>query len=757
MGGTVCIRSLSALLQRLCFLLLITVSALTVLPASAEEPAQMSDAELRQKLVELLSSDKADQSREAGGEAATGMMAQVRHGSGQLEQSATQIRESLERGNQQLEQVWRKLTGQQSMVGFGELLGWLALMLIVGYSLEKVAGWRLKRLADNISHQSSHQWLETLCYILLRLMFSLVGLALFALTAVVISILVSENGSAARAVLFSVLSIIVTVRLVMMLAQAVLAPRARGIRPLSLSCVQALNIYRWVLVFTVLYALLVYGVEMLVTLGMEPVMAQLIIPLGGLVLNLTVNLFVWTHRHTITQLFSDGDSQPDSNLRQVIVQAWPILVTVWLLGLWMIWSYAIFVGDMQAAEQLTISWWITLLFPLADRLFHRLLSRIVTLRWLQSPRFETRSRRFCRILQNGLRLILVALAIFSLAEGWGYETMAMMEASWVQNLFRAAVDILIIILVAFIAWELIQSAIERRLPEPVTSETDSLDGEGGGAGATRTETLLPLLRSFILAILVVTVVLSVLSSVGVEIGPLLAGAGVVGIAVGFGAQKLVADVISGVFFLLDDAFRRGEYIEAAGMRGTVENISVRSMRLRHHLGAVQTVPYSEIATVRNLSRDWVTMKLEFRLPYDTDVEKVRKIIKKVGLAMKDDEEMGPNLLLPLKSQGVMRVEESALIFRMKFTSKPGEQWVIRREAYRRVKEALENNGIHFAHRAVHVLMPPAPEPAGDQPGDAEENSVSPQLAAASVTSAVAAELKRQDKLDHGGSVDGDDR
>ena len=98
------------------------------------------------------------------------------------------------------------------------------------------------------------------------------------------------------------------------------------------------------------------------------------------------------------------------------------------------------------------------------------------------------------------------------------------------------------------------------------------------------------------------------------------------------------------------------------------------------------------------------MKLELRLPYDVDIEKVRKIIKKIGQKMLDDPEIGPNMLQPLKSQGVMRVEESALIIRMKFTAKPGEQWVVRRVAYTRVRDALAAAGIEFAHREVKVRL-----------------------------------------------------
>jgi small-conductance mechanosensitive channel len=137
---------------------------------------------------------------------------------------------------------------------------------------------------------------------------------------------------------------------------------------------------------------------------------------------------------------------------------------------------------------------------------------------------------------------------------------------------------------AYVVWQLAETALERGLGE-------------GAAGATpnaRARTLRPLLRKFVLGVLAVVWVMIALSAVGIDIGPLLAGAGVVGIALGFGAQTLVRDVVSGVFFLIDDAFRVGEYIEAGTLKGTVEGISIRSLRLRHHRGAVHTVPYGEL-------------------------------------------------------------------------------------------------------------------------------------------------------------------
>jgi small-conductance mechanosensitive channel len=201
-------------------------------------------------------------------------------------------------------------------------------------------------------------------------------------------------------------------------------------------------------------------------------------------------------------------------------------------------------------------------------------------------------------------------------------------------------------------------------------------------------------------------VLSVLAALGVNIGPLLTGAGVVGLAIGFGAQTLVRDILSGAFYLMDDAFRMGEYIDVGDAKGTVEKIGIRSLQLRHHRGAVNVVPYGAIQRMTNQSRDWVVEKLEFRVTYDTDITKVKKIIKRIGQELAADPELGPHILQPLKSQGVLAMEDSAMLIRAKFIAKPGEQFVIRREAYQRIKQAFDAAGIQFAHREVTVFVPP---------------------------------------------------
>ena len=204
-----------------------------------------------------------------------------------------------------------------------------------------------------------------------------------------------------------------------------------------------------------------------------------------------------------------------------------------------------------------------------------------------------------------------------------------------------------------------------------------------------------------------------MAELGIEIGPLIAGAGVVGVAVGFGAQTLVKDIISGIFYLLDDAFRVGEYIQSGNYRGTVESFSLRSVKLRHHRGPLYTIPFGSLGAVQNMSRDWVIDKMTINVPYDTDLELVKKIVKQVGKTLAEDPEFAPHILETLKMQGVEQFGDFAIAIRMKIMTKPGEQFVIRRRAYALLKKQFDANGIQFALPTVHVAGGAANGPAGE--------------------------------------------
>lgn len=320
------------------------------------------------------------------------------------------------------------------------------------------------------------------------------------------------------------------------------------------------------------------------------------------------------------------------------------------------------------------------------------------------------------------------------------------NAAWMDSTAaERAIDVAVILFIGFIVYHLFRIWIDSKIDEEVGDTLEAeLGDEGGAGGASRLATLLPLFRGTILAVVLVSIVLIILLELGVNVSPLFAGAGVVGLAVGFGSQTLVRDIFSGAFFLLDDAFRKGEYIDIGDVKGTVEKISVRSFQLRHHLGALHTIPFGEIKVLSNYSRDWVMMKLPMRVTYDTDVDKVRKLIKKLGQQLMDDPVVGDAFIQPLKSQGVIEMQDSAMIIRVKFMTKPGDQWVVRKRVYQEIRELFAREGIKFAHREVTVRLAP------DQ-----EEELTPKQKKAAIGAAQAA--IDEDFMDDANGSSGDDR
>ncbi len=219
---------------------------------------------------------------------------------------------------------------------------------------------------------------------------------------------------------------------------------------------------------------------------------------------------------------------------------------------------------------------------------------------------------------------------------------------------------------------------------------------------TRLATVLPVLRGVVLSAVIGLTGLVVLSRLGVDIAPLIAGFGILGLAISFGSQALVRDIVSGFFFMLEDAFRVGEYVDTGRLRGTVEKISLRSMQLRHQSGQIHTVPFGQIASLTNSSRDWATLKFNIRLDHSADIEKARKTIKKTGLALLEDPEYGPHFIAPLKMQGVAEIADTAIVVRLKFTAKPAQASMLQREALKRIYRALNEAGVPFASNAVTV-------------------------------------------------------
>jgi moderate conductance mechanosensitive channel len=234
---------------------------------------------------------------------------------------------------------------------------------------------------------------------------------------------------------------------------------------------------------------------------------------------------------------------------------------------------------------------------------------------------------------------------------------------------------------------------------------------------SRLATIVPILSRMLLSAALLIAVLAGLSNSGINIAPLLAGAGIFGLAISFGSQALVRDIVSGLFYIFDDAFRVGEYVDTGKNKGTVERIALRSLRLRHQNGQIHTVPYGQLGAVTNFSRDWATIKFNFRLARDSDLEKVRKTAKKLGLELLEDPDIGKEFLSQLKMQGVADVLDTALLVRFKFTCLPARSSLCQREVVKRLYKTFVAAGVEFATNSVTVNVEgalPEPESASEK-------------------------------------------
>ncbi len=308
------------------------------------------------------------------------------------------------------------------------------------------------------------------------------------------------------------------------------------------------------------------------------------------------------------------------------------------------------------------------------------------------------------------RVIVFGIVIMLIAGQWGIDFSNLASAGLGVQFAGRFFEALFILATGYLVWEVVTLLLNRKLAAEQTAAGIDLSadepggGEGGGQGGSRLSTVLPMIRLVVQTGIIAMTVLVALGNLGIDITPLLAGAGIVGIAIGFGAQTLVRDVVSGIFFLIDDAFRVGEYLVIGDTVGTVEKLSVRSLQLRHHTGPIHTVPYGEIPKVTNNSRDWVIMKLKFTFPFETDVNRIKKIFKKVGQDMLDAP-YADDMFQTFKSQGVYAVDDVGIVIRGKFMTKPGAQWIIRKDIYARVQKALDEAGIQFARKEVRVQIP----------------------------------------------------
>lgn len=589
----------------------------------------------------------------------------------------------------------RNLTDQRGWPAVFDSLGMLAVLLAGGIAIEILFRLSTRRLARSLRPPIPPTLTSVPVLTIARFAYETTATALFAFFPLLFSLAFFQQFDPLRLLVKTAIIVLAVIRLAGIVIR-ILLPNPSPLR-------------FWLMALAVVASVGFSATGVLRLLGLPEELAALLAIGVGMLTAVTVIGVIWTFQSAINSPSLGPTIEPESALARpklTFMQVWPLFATAYILAIVTLWSYRVFLGE---ADPLPTSPWgrVTLLaMPVADHAIRSVLAPVnryrLNLADDQQPGLDRQQRLAMGVVQ--FTLVAIALSVlFQLLTGGG---MNWLTSPAGMRAIGAAANIAVTLLIAYVVWEAIRTVVERRLriedEEALLSQ--HAEDEGGSAIIrSRVATLLPLFRTTAVIILLVTVVFMVLSSLGIDIAPLLAGAGVVGIAIGFGAQTLVRDILSGVFFLIDDAFRLGEYIEIdEKIRGEVERITLRSLQLRHHRGPLLTLPFGELRSITNHVRDWVIYKQEFPVPHDADVEKARKIIKKIGVELLADPEHGEKFLEPLKSQGIFRIENYALIIRTKFKCKPREQFVLRRIVFQRVKDALASNGIPLATPTVTV-------------------------------------------------------
>ncbi len=548
---------------------------------------------------------------------------------------------------------------------------------------------------------------------------SLINIAIFATCSLLFfSLIPISNYPPVRYVFLAFLFVIIFYRLLSQVSQLFCSPHSIALRVLPFDDKTAQSIHNT----TMTICTYIFAAIMFITLQRELLLNRTttqstVIIVATILIMVLVSLVLRSRNYVKHRILEKSDLNKTRNwVVEQFAQFWHVPAILFFLIIWIVMIGDQLSGVKRGNSAFLMSLLVIPLFIIFNWLGQWIVQvSINTLRIynhdekesedeeLQKKLIEAkeRERKLYVTASRAMNLAIMATLLIWVLSLWD------VHIPYATNITSAVFESLVALTLGLIVWRFASSYIEKKIAESIPEKVEKEDDDEWGGAATRgrSYTILPMLRKFIASTLLVMVILVVLSSLGIDIGPLLAGAGVVGLAIGFGAQKMVSDIFSGFFYLLDDAFRVGEYIKAATVSGAVESITLRNVMLRHHRGMLQIVPHSELGTITNFMRGGIIEKFNLDFPYDADVDKIRKVIKKVGQAMLKDEEFKDDFIQPVKSAGVREITGSKMVIRVKFKSHPGAQFVIKREAFRRITDALAAKGIHYAHRKVIVELP----------------------------------------------------
>lgn len=603
----------------------------------------------------------------------------------------------------------------------------LAAIIGAGFLAEFLVRQALRRAARRLMARPASELSARVSRAIFGLGLVLVPLTAFAIAASVTGPLLAPRPLTALAV-SQVVSAYLLARFITGIAAVILDPDGEFLALLPIGPETAAYINLWVARFTVIAVYGGFTLEAARVLGMPFMVYESLSRLLGLALVTLAAIVILQNREPVAG-WIDGPRPATENhdaplpaaareglgrmlgmVRGYLAAVWHVLAIAYLVQGYLVWAFAIAGGGSFLLRATLLTLLVMVLARGASSLQHRAIGHLFRVSQELSDRYpmlEVRANRYLSVLRGLADMAIFVVAISAILEAWGLRGFAWITTDVGRAATTRIVTLAFFAGTAILAWEVSSAVIEHRMR--------TLEGPvGHGPHSQRLRTFLPLLRNVIFIFIVTIAGLLILSELGVNIAPLLAGAGVVGIAIGFGSQTLVKDVISGLFILFEDTVNVGDLVEVDGRTGTVEAVSIRSMRLRDATGALHTIPFSNVSTVKNMTKDFAWYVFDLGVAYDSDLKKVIDVLRQVDEEARRDPELGVDIIEPMVIDGLDKFADSALIVRARVKTGPGRQWAVGRAFNARIKAAFDAAGIEipYPHQvAIQKRAEPVPAPS----------------------------------------------
>jgi small conductance mechanosensitive channel len=523
----------------------------------------------------------------------------------------------------------------------------------------------------------------------------------------------SEPMKLVRYVVMTVVYAAALFQILRLMSRFLLAPKAPSLRFVPLSTSQSAYAHRWISLFAAVMIAGYFGADIArvvrVPAGAISAFNNLI---GFVIVAMAVTVIV--QKRSFVSSFLRGDLSAArhglslwQSLRLWLARVWHILAISYIVIGYIVTSLSAG-GGFELMQRGTV---LTLLVLLCMRLAFYLTAKIGYARPAKASGGEVSSGIYKPVLQVLLRIATWALGIAAILASWGMDVGALLASAWGQRILGSAFSITSTLVLVVFIYEAIHAVIERHLHHR--------DAEGHIIDVNpRAQTLLPMLRNAAILVLTVIVGLVTLSELGINIGPLLAGAGVLGVAIGFGSQTLVKDFLTGLFIILEDTISVGDVVSIGDNAGVVESITIRTVRLRDLQGNLHILPFSEITKIVNQTKGFSYALIDLNVAYESDLEHVMEVMKKLGEDLRADPAFQNLIIAPLEMFGVETLGDSSVTVRCRLKTKPGQQWLVKRAYLLRIKKRFEAENIEIPYPTItHIQrrQEPVTDPVAASP------------------------------------------